>query len=433
MWDMARSRHRATVAPPYVAVRGPCDLRCAFCNARGERHLEIQGELERITAELEGLVREGHREVGLGLAHSEPTTYPELLEVVRRARRLGFDHITLSTSGLSLVDSSATARIAQAGVTAVNLTFAGLDDEVTDLLLGYEGASAAKLRALEVCLGEGLEVFANLALLRPTLASLPELCKTVRSRADAESATLHLTALFLDPVAGMEPERVELLWPRLGEARWAMARLRAIAPDVGLLAHDLPRCVREAIPGLRVYQESKGSARPPARKRYIDGGPCDDCRHLNECDGFDEVLVEAQRDVHPAQLLEERAPPEVDIEVLRDALAAFRGSSTSLAAGILPLRVAPLLVHMARGRHAIRGFQLDEVGVGLDDLSVTLHGGGERVAVRLSPATSTSKCFLSGELVALSYRSETPINTPQKLDALRALLALVEETLKRNP
>lgn len=415
--------------PPHIAIKGPCDLWCAFCNARGVRHLATEGELERVSRELERLARLGHRMVGFGLQHSEPTTHPALHELLARARQLGFERIMLSTSGLSLVDPQFTKSLSNAGLTDVNVTFVGPAGKVTDILLGRSGAGAAKLQALENASREGLGVFVPLALLRPALLSLPDLFREVKAIFGGGGPRFHCNALLLDPVEGMEPERIALLWPRFGEILWIMRRLRALAPDIELQTHHLPPCACSAISGVSIPNRPLGSAVPPERFELLSG-MCDVCPDRSRCDGMLAPFAHIHRALPTDEVFEERPPSEPDTRTLRSALDALRAGSESTAElAQLKLYVAPLLSRLSRERRVLFGFAVDEVTVDIDAVSATLRSGQDVLSIVIEPITTAKDSFLTGDRVALSYRSETPVDTESKRTLIQALLELIERAL----
>lgn len=428
---MSRRFEKLLSPPPHIAVRGPCDLWCAFCNARGVRHLATEGERESVTAQLEGLAELGHRIVGFGLQHSEPTTHPALLELVERARQLGFERVMLSTSGLSLVDRAYTTSLVDAGLTDVNITLVGLADDLTDVLLGRRGAGAAKLKAIEVCVREKLSVFVVLALLRPSLRFLPELTKTVNTIFGERGDRLHLNALLLDPVEGMKRERIELLWPRFGEIQWIMLRLRALNPDIELQAHHLPTCARRRIKGVTILDQPDSSVLPQPTLLY-PSGLCEECPERSGCAGMAAELAHIHRGISPDSIFVESPPPDLDREQLQNALGSLRSSSTSRAAlDQLKACAAPLFMRMSRERRTVLGFTVDEVAVDIDGVAATLRSGHELLSVIVEPADATKNSYLTSARVALSYRKDTPVDTKAKHEVMRALMELVDRALDR--
>ncbi len=69
-----------------------CNLACRFCDQAG-----LRGEADTAAA-LAALAALPHRE-GVVLAGGELTTRPDLLELVRGARALGFQRVALQTNG----------------------------------------------------------------------------------------------------------------------------------------------------------------------------------------------------------------------------------------------------------------------------------------------------------------------------------------------
>lgn len=417
--------------PPHIAVRGPCDLWCAFCNARGVRHLAIEGERERVTRQLEKLADQGHRIVGFGLQHSEPTTHPALPRLIRHAHQLGFERVMLSTSGLSLVDLEYSKRLADAGLTDVNVTLVGPAHDVTDILLGRQGAGAAKLDAIEICVRMGLSVFVAIALLRPALHLLPGLTRTVNTIFGERGDRLHLNALLLDPVEGMERERIELLWPRFGEIRWIMQHLRSVNPSIELQAHQLPPCARRQFKGVTILDRPDSSVLPEPALVHLSP-LCDDCSDRPDCAGMADDFANVHRELSSDEIFRGRCPPEHDTSQLQRDLERLRSSSMSGAAvDRLRACVAPLFMRMSSERSRVVGFTIDEVTVDIDGVKATLRSGQELLSVIVEPVGAVTQSYLARERVALSYRKDTPVDTKAKREVMSGLIELVERALDR--
>ena len=225
----------------------------------------------------------GHHAVGLGLHSTEPTTHPALSRIIDHARTLGFSDITVSSSGLKLADRPYVAELRSAGLTGVILSFVAVDEPLSDLLLGRPGATAAKLRAWTNCLEVGLHGVALIMLLRPTLRLIPEAAlRLTRMAAGAEDRAL-VHGMVMDPVPGTPQARVDLLWPKLVELAWTLARTRAVVPGFVAQSSMLPACMETHVPGIETSQRSAGAAaQRPATARPV--WPCDRCTQ-NDCPG----------------------------------------------------------------------------------------------------------------------------------------------------
>jgi 7,8-dihydro-6-hydroxymethylpterin dimethyltransferase len=84
-----------------VEITGACDLRCPTCYAAsGEGSPLPRGQVERAMDAF--LAAEGGRAEVLQVSGGEPTTHPELEEILRAARARPFRYLMLNTNGLRL-------------------------------------------------------------------------------------------------------------------------------------------------------------------------------------------------------------------------------------------------------------------------------------------------------------------------------------------
>lgn len=140
-----------------LEITSRCDLECPVCLAAARpmgadlSPEVVEGALVRLI-ELEGGV------TPLQLSGGEPTQHPELGEIVRRARRLGFRKIEIDTNGLAFARDPALAeQLRAAGLVGVYLQMDGLEAGTFEYIRGRD-LVAEKLAAIERCRRAGLGV-----------------------------------------------------------------------------------------------------------------------------------------------------------------------------------------------------------------------------------------------------------------------------------
>ncbi len=402
-------------APP-IAVRGPCDLRCAWCNYRGSVNFDVSDEVTRVGAELRRLSDEGHRAVTLGFRHTEPTTHPDLRQIVALAKTLGFEKVMLSTSGLTIVNREYLARLRDDGLTDVIVTIAGAEGGLTDLLLGRAGASQAKLDALQVCREVGVHIFAILALLRPTLHGLDELVRLLMQIIHPDDV---LHAQVLDPVFNTSDRRFSQLWPRPGEILWVMERLRRVEPSLSLSAGALPCCLVEAL--------GDAVRLSPDRPDKSFDRFCGDCP-VEGCPGVLSSHFGDGRSTSSPLILRPTEPPTISAESLRRVLGASGDTQT---VGSEDLRYSEhILGRMLEMNRPLCGFVVSGIERYPGRLEVRLspldRTEGSRLTVLVEEAAEAECFYISGPRFALSFRSDTPMNSDGKVKVLHALQELLE-------
>jgi heme d1 biosynthesis radical SAM protein NirJ len=108
----------------------------------------------------------------LVLSGGEPLLRPDIFDVARRARALGF-YVALSSNG-TLIDDTHIAAIAACEFDYVGISLDGLP-ATHDLFRQREGAFAAALRGLRLCRAHGLKTGMRTTLTRQNAPELPAL------------------------------------------------------------------------------------------------------------------------------------------------------------------------------------------------------------------------------------------------------------------
>jgi len=158
------SRHSQHTCTALVEVTGRCDLGCPVCFASSGATGPAGPSLAELSRRFVAL-RAKAGSCNLQLSGGEPTTRPDLPDIVRAARAAGFGFVQLNSNGLRLGGETGYAEsLAEAGLDSVFLQFDG-SDAACRALRGRP-LLARKLRALEACAGAGLGV-----VLVPTLAA----------------------------------------------------------------------------------------------------------------------------------------------------------------------------------------------------------------------------------------------------------------------
>jgi molybdenum cofactor biosynthesis enzyme MoaA len=156
-----------------LTVDSPCDLRCSFCT-RGEggivpRHTTLS-PVDDLRFQVDTLAGTGARRLDFG--GDEPLSHPALPQIVRYARRRGFERLTVATAGVRLAEPGVAAELVAAGVTQVRVPLYGSTARVHDAITGRPGAFRRTVAGLRAALAAGLEVQLRTLALRANLASL---------------------------------------------------------------------------------------------------------------------------------------------------------------------------------------------------------------------------------------------------------------------
>ncbi len=124
-----------------------CNNRCAFCMS-GDPKMRA-GRWMPFEAAQEELRR--FRDMGcesVGFLGGEPTAYPRIVDIVRRARELGYRRVALCTNGMKLSDEKFVESLLDAGATRFAISFHSRDAAVEDEITAVPGNFARKLKGL---------------------------------------------------------------------------------------------------------------------------------------------------------------------------------------------------------------------------------------------------------------------------------------------
>jgi heme d1 biosynthesis radical SAM protein NirJ len=152
-----------------------CNLTCKHCYSISADK-DFAGELT--TDEVFGVMDNLKlcKVPGLILSGGEPLLRPDLFDIARRSKAMGF-FTALSTNG-TLIDEAMTRRIAATDFDYVGISLDGLE-AVHDRFRRKPGAFAASLAAVRRCRDAGLKVGVRFTLTQDNFADLPGLLRLV--------------------------------------------------------------------------------------------------------------------------------------------------------------------------------------------------------------------------------------------------------------
>lgn len=129
-WDCGLCpRHKSHTALGNIVLTNRCDLACWYCFFYAKEGQPVyEPSLEQIRKMMEALRVE--RPIGcnaLQLTGGEPTMRDDLVDIIKMAREVGFDHIQLNTDGVKMAHDPQVARdVRKAGVNTLYLSFDGV-------------------------------------------------------------------------------------------------------------------------------------------------------------------------------------------------------------------------------------------------------------------------------------------------------------------
>ena len=143
--------HKSHTALAIIDVTNRCNLRCPVCfaNAAAAGYV-YEPTKEAITGMLENLrANKPVPAMALQFSGGEPTIRNDLIDLIRKAKEVGFRHVEVNTNGIRISQSVDYCReLKAAGVSTVYLQFDGLTPEVYKFIRGLDLLDI-KMKAIE--------------------------------------------------------------------------------------------------------------------------------------------------------------------------------------------------------------------------------------------------------------------------------------------
>lgn len=239
-----------------IAADYRCNQRCLGCPAVSE------GGPSLSSAQLMASLLQGRREgiTQLWIGGGEPTLRPELLGLVREARKRGYTRVRIQTNAAMLSYAGHCEKLAAAGATELSVSIKGADAAVHDGFARSPGAFDLLCRAIENARATGMIVEGDILLYRSSTGSLPAIVRAFFARgierfrvwsmapdardgqALAEEPLLSDVARAVEATLALglssDPEHLVALHLPPCTLSEDAARARFYPPDLGLSIHD---------------------------------------------------------------------------------------------------------------------------------------------------------------------------------------------------
>jgi MoaA/NifB/PqqE/SkfB family radical SAM enzyme len=215
-----------------------CNSRCAFCS--------VDDELRATNSTADDVKRQireslAQHPLAIRFGGGEPTTWPELPDLVRFARTSGFGEIAVQTNGFLLGEDGLAGRLVDAGLNKLNLSLRGATAAMHDALTRTRGSFARLQRGLAAvrAAAPGLHVEGDVIVTRQTLPALADVVREFGPRG------IRKFNFWYVAMEGRVRGQEERLVPRLGEVTEPLLEALAAADALGLQAaqcYYVPYC-----------------------------------------------------------------------------------------------------------------------------------------------------------------------------------------------
>lgn len=157
-----------------------CNLACSYCTIMAD--VGVPGGVAealrpralapaRVAAAMRRAREDDYDEIAF--TGGEPTMRPDLLPLVREARRLEFVSIKVQSNGVLFGTEANVARAIDAGVTRFHVSIHAHRGERHEAITRTPGAHGAMLAGLRHLLAHGVELTVDVIVMRETLADVP--------------------------------------------------------------------------------------------------------------------------------------------------------------------------------------------------------------------------------------------------------------------
>lgn len=189
-----------------------CNAKCIFCVAGvpdAMRDTQVFSNKEEVFNELQKGFKQGYRK--LCLSGGEPTIYENLLEVVKKAKSLGYVYVEVKTNGIKLKDYEFVSDMANAGVDVFCIAIQGPNSEIHDKLVGVPGAFDAIMSAVESVHSLGKTLVTPTCIQKGNYKALPRTIELLK-----EINTSFVTPTFIE-TSGSALQHFNDLIPKYSE------------------------------------------------------------------------------------------------------------------------------------------------------------------------------------------------------------------------
>jgi uncharacterized radical SAM superfamily Fe-S cluster-containing enzyme len=153
--------HKQQACCVLIEITQNCDQNCKYCfaSASSDNGNTKDLSIPEIREIYEDLLRKNNgRPFNIQLSGGEPTLHPDLPEIIKMGKDIGFPYIQLNTNGRRIGEDQEYAKeLKQAGLSSVFLQFDGTEDSIYEKIRGKKLLDI-KNRAIQNCSNVGLGV-----------------------------------------------------------------------------------------------------------------------------------------------------------------------------------------------------------------------------------------------------------------------------------
>lgn len=267
-----------------------CNCNCCFC-AQGDNRGFGNKEASELKNSLLLAAREGYAEVIF--TGGEAAIRPDIIELVKYAKDLGFQRIQMQSNGRRFSDFSFCKDIISAGANEFALSLHGPNSKIHDDLTGAPGAFRESVRGLRNLKVLGKKVLANTVITKKNYALLPQIAKLlVRLQVDQfQMAFVH--------VMGNARRNFESVVPRKLLVMPYVKRSLDVGINAGVwvMTEAIPYCLmsgyesylaEDQMPDTKIFglgHDVEDFTQARKNECKIKSKKCQECLYFDKCEG----------------------------------------------------------------------------------------------------------------------------------------------------
>jgi molybdenum cofactor biosynthesis enzyme MoaA len=268
-----------------LRVNGVCNAGCSFCALSGIGREDLARAFERLKQD----VADGAKSLRLG--GGEPMLLPDLVQVIRDAKQLGFTDIILETNATVASLPGRVEPLVQAGLTQVMWSLNSGDSTLNSSVYGFANAHESSLAGIAKFIDASVEVIVRTPLSAQNIATLAEVPEWLRGTLPSIS-TWWLRPLKRASDAPFSTKELPTLKQLSDVLPTTLLNARRWKIDVRIEDElGLPFCTLRKTPGLLSHLDRR--AKTERETSHVHGAACAECAVATDCPGQPIGYVQA--------------------------------------------------------------------------------------------------------------------------------------------
>lgn len=267
-----------------------CNNNCFFC-VQGHKKKFGNKETRELKKYLEKSAKEGYK--GVVFTGGEPTIRPDIIDLVKHAKKTGFELIQIQSNGRRFAYKDFCEEIIAAGANEFSPALHGHIPELHDYLTRCPGAFAQTIRGIKNLKNLNQRILTNTVIVKSNYRHLPAIAKLLVKLGVGQFQFAFVHAL------GHAAENFDSVVPRksLVEPYVKQALDVGLKAGVRVMTEGIPYCfmegyeryiAEEIIPDTKIYDldnviEDYSKLRMNEGKKR--GPACKKCRYFKKCEG----------------------------------------------------------------------------------------------------------------------------------------------------